>query len=178
MQEKANLICLTSLVSFDQSWLLLFSNGAIDVKNPVLEEKSSLKMPRLSFSCRLDWDLTLSLLLRLSPRKMVYFGRCLSELTQRVPLPYSQGRSNRYSNRFRNFTVTIPRCYKDAYVSSFFRSTPKLRNSLPIECFPWTYNLNDFKAKINRHLLFVGPFQKDFIHTLIILCFFFWYIHA
>ena len=93
---------------------MVFSNGAIDVKNPVLEEKSSLKMPRLSFPCRLDWDLTLSLLLKLSPRKMVYFGRCLSELTQRVLLPYSQGRSNRYSNRFRNFTVTIPRCYKDA----------------------------------------------------------------
>ena len=83
---------------------------------------------------------------------MVYFGRYLSELTQRVPLPYSRGRSNRYSNRFHNFTVTIPRCYKDAYVSSFFRSTAKLQNSLPMECFPLTYNLNDFKAKINRHL--------------------------
>ena len=130
-------------------------------------------MPRLSFSCRLDWDLTLPLLLKRSPRKMVYFGRCLSELTQRVPLPYSQGRSNRYSNRFRNFTVTIPRCYNDAYVSSFFRSTAKLQNSLPIECFPLTYNLYDFKAKINRHLLFVGSFQKYFMHTLIILCFFF-----
>ena len=135
-------------------------------------------MPRLSFSCRLDWALTLSLLLKLTPRKMVNFGRCLSELAQQVPLPHSRRRSNRYSDRFRDFTASIPRCYKDAYVSSFFRRTVRLQNSLPIECFPLTYNLNDFKAKINRPLLFVGSFQKDFIHTLIILCSFFWYIHA
>ena len=29
-----------------------------------------------------------------------YFGRCSSELAQLVPLPYSQGRSTRYSDRF------------------------------------------------------------------------------
>ena len=29
-------------------------------------------------------------------------------------------------------------------------------NSLPIECFPLTYNLNRFKSRINRHLLTVG----------------------
>ena len=45
-----------------------------------------------------------------------YFGRCSSELTQLVPLPYSRGRSTRYSDRLHNFSVTIPRCYKDVYV--------------------------------------------------------------
>ena len=76
------------LVGFNagKSQLVLFEQcndtGAVDVKmdGPVLEEKSSLKMPRLPFSCRLDWALTLSLMLKLLPRKMVYFGRCLSEL--------------------------------------------------------------------------------------------------
>ena len=41
------------LVSFDRS----INNGSIDVKTDgsVLEEKSSFKMPRLTFSCKLDW---------------------------------------------------------------------------------------------------------------------------
>ena len=29
-----------------------------------------------------------------------YFGRCFSELVQMVPLPFSRGRSTRYSDRF------------------------------------------------------------------------------
>ena len=32
-----------------------------------------------------------------------YFGRCSSELTQLVPLLYSQGRSTRYSDRLHDF---------------------------------------------------------------------------
>ena len=32
-----------------------------------------------------------------------YFGRCSSELTQLVPLPYSRGRSTRYSDRLHDF---------------------------------------------------------------------------
>ena len=39
-----------------------------------------------------------------------YFGRCSSELAELVPLPYSRGRSTRYSDRLRDFSVTIPRC--------------------------------------------------------------------
>ena len=42
-----------------------------------------------------------------------YFGRCSSEPTQLVPVPYSRGRSTRYSDRLHDFSVTIPRCYKD-----------------------------------------------------------------
>ena len=32
-----------------------------------------------------------------------YFGRCSSELAELVPLPYSQGRSTRYSDRLHDF---------------------------------------------------------------------------
>ena len=39
------------------------------------------------------------------------FGRCSSELAQLVPLPFSRGRSTRYSDRLHDFSVTIPRCY-------------------------------------------------------------------
>ena len=37
-----------------------------------------------------------------------YFGRCSSELAQLVPIPYSRGRSHRYSDRLHDFSVTIP----------------------------------------------------------------------
>ena len=84
-----------------------------------------------------------------------YFGRCSSELAQLVPLPFFRGRSTRYSDRLHDFSVTIPRCYKDVYVKSFFPRTARLWNSLPIECFPLTYNLNGFKSRINGHLLTV-----------------------
>ena len=34
----------------------------------------------------------------------------------------------------------------------------KLWNSLPMECFPLTYDLSGFKSRINSHLLTVGSF--------------------
>ena len=61
-----------------------------------------------------------------------YFGKCSSKLAQLVPLPFSRGRSTRYSDRLHDFSVTIPRCYKDDYVNSFFTCTAKLLNYLPI----------------------------------------------
>ena len=87
-----------------------------------------------------------------------YFGRCSSELAQLVPLPHSRGRSTRYSDRLHDFSGTIPGCYKDVYVNSFFPCTARLWNSLLIECFPLTYDLSGFKSRINRHLLTVGSF--------------------
>ena len=86
------------------------------------------------------------------------FGRCFSEFAQLIPLPFSRGWSTRYSDRLSVFSVTIPRCYKDVYVSSFFPRTARPWNSLPIECFPLTYNLSGFKYKINKHLLTAGSF--------------------
>ena len=84
-----------------------------------------------------------------------YFGRCSSELAQLVPLPYSLGRSTRYSHRLHDFSVPT-RCYKDVYVCK-----ARLWNSLSIECFPFTCDLNGFKSRINRHLS-VGSFLKRF----------------
>ena len=83
-----------------------------------------------------------------------YFGGCSSELPQLVPYFFTWGRSIRYSDRMNDFSVTIPRSYKDAYVKSFFPLTTRLWNSVPIEDFSLIYNLNDFKSRIriNRHL--------------------------
>ena len=85
-----------------------------------------------------------------------YVGRCSSELAELVPLAYSRGRSFCYSDRLHDFSVTIPRCYKD--VNSFFLRTARLWNSLPIECFPLTYDRSGFKSRINRYVLTVGSF--------------------
>ena len=64
-----------------------------------------------------------------------YFGRCSSELAQLVPLPFSRGRSTRYSDRLHDFSVIIPRCYKDVYVNCFFPCTVRLWNSLSKNTF-------------------------------------------
>ena len=37
-----------------------------------------------------------------------YFGRCSSELTELVPLPFSRGSSTHYCDRLHDFSVTIP----------------------------------------------------------------------
>ena len=87
-----------------------------------------------------------------------YFGRYFSELAQVVPLPFSQEKFSFYSGRLHDFPVTIPRCYKDVYVNTFFPRTARLWNYVPIKCFPLTYNLNGFKSRISRHLLAVGSF--------------------
>ena len=82
-----------------------------------------------------------SLVASLSLFYSYYFGRFSSELVQLVPLSFSRGRSTRYSDRLHNFSITIPRCYKDVYVNSFFPRIASLWNFLPIECFPLTYDL-------------------------------------
>ena len=71
-----------------------------------------------------------------------YFGRCSSKLAQLAPLHFSQRRSTRYSDRFHDFSVTILRCYKDVYANSFFPPIASLWNSLPIDFFPLTCDLN------------------------------------
>ena len=87
-----------------------------------------------------------------------YLGRCSSGLAQLVPLPLSRGRSTCYSDRLHDFSVTIPRCYKDIYVNRFFPCPARICDSLPIECFPLTYDLDGFKSRINKHLSTVGSF--------------------
>ena len=72
-------------------------------------------------------------------------------LAQLVPLPYSRRKSSRYSDRMHDISVIIPRCYKDVQVKSFFPRTDRLWNSLPIRCFPFKYDLNGLKSRINRH---------------------------
>ena len=71
---------------------------------------------------------------------------------------FSLPASTQDSDRLDDFSVTIPRCYRDVSVNSFFPHTARLWDSLPIRCFSLTYNLNGFKSGINTHLLTVGFF--------------------
>ena len=87
-----------------------------------------------------------------------YFGRRSAELVELVPFPYSRGKATRCSKRLHDFSVTIPRSYKDVYVNSFFPPTARFWNSLPLECFPLTYDLSGCKSRINRLLLTVGSY--------------------
>ena len=63
-----------------------------------------------------------------------YFGRYQSELAELVLLSYSHGRST-HSDRLHGFSVTVPRCYKDIYDSSFLSRIDRLWNSMPADTF-------------------------------------------
>ena len=83
-----------------------------------------------------------------------YFGKCSPELTQLVSLPYFRGRYTHFFDSLHDFSVTIP-----VYVnSSFLRTAGILWNSMPVECFPLTYDLNCFKSITDKHLFTVGSF--------------------
>ena len=99
-----------------------------------------------------------------------HFDTCSSELTQLVPLPFSDGRSSRYCDRLHDFSVTIPRCYKDAYLNSSFPRKARVWNSLPIECFPLTYKLNCLKSRINIHLFTMYLLCKEISCMLQLFC--------
>ena len=120
----------------------------------------------LSFTCCLPWTFVAS-------SKCSQLKSFLEVLLWQMfiwtgsPLSYSWGRSNCYSDRLHDFSVTTPRCYKDVYVNSFFSCTARLWNFLPIESFqngakmePWGnpastgYSCEDFPSRTTQsHLL-------------------------
>ena len=89
---------------------------------------------------------------------------CSSEMAELVPLSYSRRRSTHYSYKLHDFSVTIPRCYKDFYANSFFPCTAarlqldRLWNCLPVECFPLTFDLNGLKSRVDRQFLSLTSF--------------------
>ena len=89
-----------------------------------------------------------------------YFGSCSSEPTELVPITYSHERPTRYCNSLHDFSVTIPTYYKDAYAKSFFPYAARLKNYLPVKCFPMTYDLNHFQSRIKP----VFSCRHSFIH--------------
>ena len=68
-----------------------------------------------------------------------------------------------YCDGLHDFSATIPWCYSNVNVNSFFPRTASFWNSLSIECFALNYDLNGLKSRINRYLLTAGSFRKDFL---------------
>ena len=63
------------------------------------------------------------------------------------------------------FLSPFPRCYKNAYVNSFFPCLGRLWNSLLIKCFPLTYDLNGINSTIE------APINCRFFIKRLPLCF-------
>ena len=53
-------------------------------------------------------------------------GRCSCKLVQLITIRSSRGNPTRCSNRLYDFSVTVPKCYKDVYVNCFFPRTARL----------------------------------------------------
>ena len=68
--------------------------------------------------------------------------------------------------------ITIPRCYHNVNIKSFFHLKARLWISLPAECFSFTYDLNGFRSRVNRHLFSWGTFLGFYI-----ILFFFLSLH-
>ena len=81
-----------------------------------------------------------------------YNGACSLELASLVPPPKFFSRATRLSVTSHPYTVEVPKCKKSFYANSFFPRTSILWNSLPIECFPDSYNIQIFKSRVNQHL--------------------------
>ena len=58
-------------------------------------------------------------------------------------------------------------------MSTFFLRAAKLWNSLLAEWFLLTYDLNIFKSRVNRHLLFLGFFYTAFLYASLLCPLFF-----
>ena len=87
-----------------------------------------------------------------------YFSRCSSELAELLHFLFLEVLLLVILLDCMIFLSYSPICYKDVYVNSFFPRTARLWNSLPIEFFPLTYDLNRFNSKISRYLVTVGSF--------------------
>ena len=148
------LLCISINLPYGLTWNTVVMSGLAGAPSCYLEllDKLQKRMFRT-----VDPSLAASLEPLAHRRNVVswsFFGRyCFgigsSEPAQLVLLSYSWGG---LLVILHGFSVFIPRCYNYVYVNSFFRCTARLCNSLPIECFPLSYDLNCFKSRINRHL--------------------------
>ena len=86
-----------------------------------------------------------------------YFGRYSCQLAHLAQRPYYQWRSTGYSDGLHYFSVTIFRLYKDIYMNNCFPYAAGLELS-DHRMLSFSYDLNGFKFRGNRHLLLLGSF--------------------
>ena len=93
--------------------------------------------------------------MKIYPVYRCYLDRRPSELAELVPLFYSWERSTCYSDRLRNFSVTILGCYKDVYASIQFRRERQYQH------LTYFYSLQIHEKKIKSFFKASNYFQRD-----------------
>ncbi|XP_065681395.1 uncharacterized protein LOC136095097 [Hydra vulgaris] len=81
-----------------------------------------------------------------------YNGHCSKELATLVPPTKIHSCVTRHLIKSHPFFVTVPKCSKNSYSSSYFPQTSVLWNLLPSSCFPDSYKLQSFKLSVNHYL--------------------------
>ena len=81
-----------------------------------------------------------------------FHGSCSDELMSLSLTLKSFNRVTRYSANAHPFTVQLPSCNRQFYLTSFFLRTSDLWNSLPSSCFPPSFDLQKFKCNVHRNL--------------------------
>ncbi|XP_065662653.1 uncharacterized protein LOC136085290 [Hydra vulgaris] len=81
-----------------------------------------------------------------------YNEHCSKELESLVPFTKIHYRVTPHSIKCHPFSVTVPKCSKNAYSSSFFPRTSAIWNSLSSSSFPDSYNLQSFKSSVKLYL--------------------------
>ena len=99
----------TQLVSFDQS----NNNGSIDIKVdvPVLEEKSSFKMLRLTFSSKLDWGSYIISIAKTASKKIGALIHSMKFLSPEVALYLCKSTIHPCMEYCCHVWASIPSCY-------------------------------------------------------------------
>ena len=115
-------------------------------------QKQVYKAPPLTLSESLEPLAHLCNVASLSLFCRYYLGKYSTELAELTPFPLTLSRSTRLAHRQHHFVVSIPIYCKEIYANSFFSRTAKLWNSLPVDCFLLTYNLNHFTRNVSRNI--------------------------
>ena len=86
------------------------------------------------------------------------FDRCSSELAELVPISYFHWRFSSYYNTLHDFSPAISKVKRVKRVTMLTASfLAKVYSTiLPAECFPSAYDLNGFKSRVKRHLLYLA----------------------
>ena len=96
-----------------------------------------------------------------------YFSRFSFELAELIPRLYSHGSSICYCYRFNDFAVTIPRCCKNIYFSSFFPRTASLWSSLTVESFSLRYDINSLNPGLTSSCYLWVLCSSDTLFTFV-----------
>ena len=93
-----------------------------------------------------------------------YFGRSSSELGKKVPISYFRGC---YPDKWDNFSVTFPRCYKDCYIFYSFFLVYVDSGIVCMQSNDWC-----IKARLIRHLSFCFWVLFNYLSCLLFSIFF------